>query len=275
MLLFSLLLLAGEVSARRVGVYCFLADGTEAVYEDDILKVAIGTDNGRLCWLVLNKSEKPVYIDKANSFAYENNTPTCLFTNAVYTTGQEKVRGMGLNLGSVANAVGIGGIAGTLMNGMTVGGSNTTQNSTTIQEQRTLMLAPKAVYRLYDWEMNPEIQGNILKSINIKPRKIGRVWHFEELNTPYTLRGHLRYSLTEDFARTQDITVSNHVSAIVLDKAKSIRKPHKAVVVNGPEYRQRSHIVFCDGINWGGSAGIYIGSLAVIGTVTAVIAAGA
>lgn len=275
MLLLSLVLLAGEVSARRVGVYCFFADGPEAVYEDENLKVVIGSDNGTLCWLVLNKTDKTIYIDKANSFAYENNTPTCLFTNAVYTTGKEKGRGMGLNLGSVANAVGIGGIAGTLMSGMTVGGSNTTQNSTTIQEQRILMLAPKAVYRLYDWKMSPEIQGNILKSIDIKPRKAGRSWHFGQPYTPYSIRGHLRYSLSEDFAQTQDISVSNYITDVVLEKAKSIRKPHKAVVVNGPEYRQRSHIVFRDGINWGGAAGIYIGTLAVIGTATAVIAAGA
>lgn len=274
LLLLSLLLLAGEVSARRVGVYCIFADGTESVFEDENLKVVVGIDNGKPCWLVLNKSDKTIYIDKANSFAYENNTPTCLFTNAVYTTGQERERGMGLNLGSVANAVGIGGIAGTLMSGMTVGGGNTTQNSTMIQEQRILMLAPKAVYRLYDWELIGA-QNQILKSIAIQPRKVGRTWHFEEVSTPYSIRGHLRYSLTEDFTQTKDVSVSNHVTDIVLDKAKSINKPNKAVAVNKAEYSQYGKICFRDGMNWGAAAGVYFGSIAVIGTVTAVIAAGA
>ena len=147
-LLACIILCAGSASARRVGVYCFFADGANAVYEDENLKVMIGIDGGHPCWIVANKSDRTLYIDKGNSFSYKNNTPTCLFTNASYTSGKEKNSGVGINLGSVANAVGIGGIAGTLMNGMNVGGGRTTQNSTTIQEQRVLALAPKAVYRL-------------------------------------------------------------------------------------------------------------------------------
>ena len=192
----------------------------------------IGIDGGHPCWIVANKSDRTLYIDKGNSFSYKNNTPTCLFSNASYTSGKEKNSGVGINLGSVANAVGIGGIAGTLMNGMNVGGGRTTQNSTTIQEQRVLALAPKAVYKLCDWT----IDASDFAQIGFRPRKIGRTWHFENTNTPYSVRGVLRYSQTEDFAETQDITVSNYVNDIVLDKRQSLRKFKKARVVDNPIY---------------------------------------
>ena len=182
-LLACIILCAGSASARRVGVYCFFADGANAVYEDENLKVMIGIDGGHPCWIVANKSDRTLYIDKGNSFSYKNNTPTCLFTNASYTSGKEKNSGVGINLGSVANAVGIGGIAGTLMNGMNVGGGRTTQNSTTIQEQRVLALAPKAVYKLCDWT----IDASDFAQIGFRPRKIGRTWHFENTNTPYSV----------------------------------------------------------------------------------------
>ena len=45
-LLACIILCAGSASARRVGVYCFFADGANAVYEDENLKVMIGIDGG-------------------------------------------------------------------------------------------------------------------------------------------------------------------------------------------------------------------------------------
>lgn len=269
-LLACIILCAGSASARRVGVYCFFADGANAVYEDENLKVMIGIDGGHPCWIVANKSDRTLYIDKGNSFSYKNNTPTCLFTNASYTSGKEKNSGVGINLGSVANAVGIGGIAGTLMNGMNVGGGRTTQNSTTIQEQRVLALAPKAVYKLCDWT----IDASDFAQIGFRPRKIGRTWHFENTNTPYSVRGVLRYSQTEDFAETQDITVSNYVNDIVLDKRQSLRKFKKARVVNNPIYTNRSFCVFLEGQNYAATAYLVGGCLAV-GVIAGAVAASA
>ena len=91
-LLACIILCAGSASARQVGVYCFFADGANAVYEDENLKVMIGIDGGHPCWIVANKSDRTLYIDKGNSFSYKNNTPTCLFTNASYTSGRRKTR---------------------------------------------------------------------------------------------------------------------------------------------------------------------------------------
>ena len=100
-LLACIILCAGSASARRVGVYCFFADGANAVYEDENLKVMIGIDGGHPCWIVANKSDRTLYIDKGNSFSYKNNTPTCLFTNASYTSGKEKNSGVGINLANL------------------------------------------------------------------------------------------------------------------------------------------------------------------------------
>lgn len=260
-LLACIVLCAGNVSARKVGVYCFFADGTNAVYEDENLRVVIGVDGGKPCWIVANKSDRTLYIDKGNSFSYKNNEPTCLFTNASYTSGKEKNTGLGINLGSVANAAGIGGIAGTLMGGMNVGGGRTTQNSTTVHEQRVLTLAPKAVYKLCDWT----IGVSDIARIGFRPRKIGRTWHFENTDTPYSIRGVLRYSQTEDFSETRDVTVSNYVNDIALDKRQSLRKFEKAQVVNNPVYANRSFCAFHEGQNYATVAYLFGGCLLIGG----------
>lgn len=79
-LLVCIVLGTENVSARKAGVYCFSPTGTNAVYEDENLRVMIGVDGGKPCWIVANKSDRRLYIDKGSSCSYKNNEPTCLDT---------------------------------------------------------------------------------------------------------------------------------------------------------------------------------------------------
>lgn len=94
---------------------------------------------------IQNKTSRPIYIDLANSFKFHpNGTAKPYYTNAVYSEGKSKGSGMSLNLGAVAGALGIGGAAGTLANGIGVGSGSGSTATVTTQEERFLMIPPKA-----------------------------------------------------------------------------------------------------------------------------------
>lgn len=97
---------------------------------------------------------------------------------------------------------------------------------------------------------------------------------FREYEHPLFGTSVLRYSQTEDFAETQDITVSNYVNDIVLDKRQSLRKFKKARVVNNPIYANRSFCVFLEGQNYAATAYLVGGCLAV-GVIAGAVAASA
>lgn len=94
---------------------------------------------------ITNKTDKPLYIDLANSFKFRpDGSATPYYTNAVYTEGNSGSKGGSLNLGAVAGAVGLGGAVGTLATGINVGGSNTKSATVTTAEERILMIPPYA-----------------------------------------------------------------------------------------------------------------------------------
>ena len=63
-------------------------------------------------------------------------------------------------MGSVAGALGIGGVLGTLANGVNVGGASSTGTSTTTYSQRVISIPPMA-------------------SVSLEPQSIGRGHIFE------------------------------------------------------------------------------------------------
>ncbi len=94
---------------------------------------------------ITNKTNTPVYIDLANSFKLDaNGSAQPYFTNSVYSESNTKSSGAGLNLGAVAGALGIGGAVGTLAGGMSVGRVSANTATVTSQEQRFLMIPPRA-----------------------------------------------------------------------------------------------------------------------------------
>lgn len=64
------------------------------------------------------------------------------------TTSKTSSGGAGVNLGAVTGALGIGGAAGTLANGINVGGGASSTTTNTIYSQRIIALAPKSVTTL-------------------------------------------------------------------------------------------------------------------------------
>ena len=218
--LISMLLFITVASfASRKGIYCFFKPGT-GLYEDAHLKVAIVVNGDNAQLAVYNKTANVIYLDKGNSFAYKNSEPVCLFQNTSYTSGKSNESGASINLGGVASALGIGGAIGTIASGVNVGGGSSIQNATTTYEQRVLAIAPHASYVIYNWAINrSDIKFNIPKS----QRKKGNNWTFEEYSSPCVLESVLKYSTREDFAQSEQITMSTFVGAIVVDSYKGVK----------------------------------------------------
>lgn len=98
-----------------------------------------------------NNSDKIMTIDRTKSFFQNQNDLVQMYydptvqTNTTSTT-QGSGKGVGVNLGAVAGAVGIGGVLGTALSGVTVGGSNsmstTNTNTTYVIDQPKVSIPP-------------------------------------------------------------------------------------------------------------------------------------
>lgn len=108
-----------------------------------------------VCWVdshgsvevtVRNNTDKIMTIDRTKSFFCDGNQNSIpyydpLVTVNTHSTTAGNTTGANVNLGSVANAVGIGGVLGTALGGVNVGGSNST--STTNSETTYYVDQPK------------------------------------------------------------------------------------------------------------------------------------
>ena len=95
-------------------------------------------ENGNLDVFVYNNTDVVMTIDRTKTFfrdasgksvAYYD--PTVRTQSTSTTIGQTSTAGAGVNLGSVAGALGVGGVLGQALNGVNVGGSRGQNTSTT------------------------------------------------------------------------------------------------------------------------------------------------
>ncbi len=108
-------------------------------YSYDRLKYAI---------IIKNKTSRIIYIDKAACFGSSSNGKTKVYfdpTEYTVTSGGGSSTGASVNLGSVADALGVGGVVGTLAGGITVGGNKgkATAMTTTQRDNRILTIPPQ------------------------------------------------------------------------------------------------------------------------------------
>lgn len=136
-----------SASASMKCLYWFYSPSPSYLYEDDNVKVSIYQNQ----LVVYNKTDHVIYLDKETSFAYLNDVPTCLFTNASYTNSTSQGTDTNVNLGGIARALGMGGAAGSIMSGVNVGGNQTQGSSTTVYEQPIVTIAPQSAYTAYNW----------------------------------------------------------------------------------------------------------------------------
>ncbi len=103
---------------------------------------------------VENNTNRPIYIDLTNCFAINNEGLSVpFFSNASYSTSNDNTKGSSVNLAAVANAVGVGGVVGTLANGISIGSGKSNGSNITVQERPVIVVPPHASMQL------PSIKG--------------------------------------------------------------------------------------------------------------------
>ena len=105
--------------------------GTSLYKEESIGEIHRGVfrdqSNLKFAIMIKNKTSRPIYIDKATCFAYYSRSKTRRYYDQqeyTVTEGGSSGTGASINLGSVANALGVGGAVGALAGGVNVGGNN-------------------------------------------------------------------------------------------------------------------------------------------------------
>lgn len=202
-----------------------------------------------------NKTNKSIYVDLANCFRTTNlGVSYCYYSSDIITENKESTSGGSFNLGGITNAVGIGGVAGSLANATTVGKSNSTSMSKTHINQRILQIPPKGRTCLSKFEYvtekkathltygkyellnqgeefffsvsEPMIQDrNIANSLKLDCKtlplnlvgyvKMGEERKFTIENTPYTANYHFVYSTKEDFSTYSVLSPTLYLNKII------------------------------------------------------------
>ena len=207
------------------------------MYEDENVQLLVGKiDDSRVGVVVINKTDKVLYIDKANSFLYYNGETKTYFQNAAYSSGTVNSSGASMNMGALASGMGIGGGVGRALSGLTVGGGTSTNNTTTIFEQRVIGIAPKTAQVLTEMQLSSSLstkqiqQGSSsTKGRFLNPKEIftlGAVRRYTALNSPLSIKATIKYCLNENFQDNESVmaTAGNFIEGIVIDNHKGLKR---------------------------------------------------
>lgn len=184
--------------------------------------------------VITNKTDRPIYIDKGNCFRQEGNEEAfCYYENTEQiTVNAGGGSGASIGLGSVAGALGVGGVVGQLAGGIGVGGGTSRSASTTYLEQRVIAIPPHGHKRLSEQRTIKTRNGSLLNSAQyetlgtleafpwILPVKRGIVNKggvkvLQEEEIPWSRTYYLTYSTEEDFRTYSSLQVSLYVREII------------------------------------------------------------
>lgn len=210
---------------------------------------------------IINKSDSMMYIDMAESYHILNGTAQQLYTNSVTTDFSSGSRNTTVNLGSITNALGVGGVVGTLAHGVNVGGSNTSGSSTQIFEERYISIPPmsrKPVKSAIFEQESREI-GNarwmIWKDTRSAFDKKGS-YNYTSSSSPaheyifsYTFNPHSKFQSTRDLLYVSNIEIDKSLKRKA-EQGNQVTKDTDAITI---------------GDFWLVLGGVYAGIAAVIG----------
>lgn len=166
-----------------------------------------------------NLTDKRLYVDLGNCFRiYDNGEYETYYDNVVtaVSEGSNSSKGFGLNLGSVANILGIGGDLGVLASGTTIGGSkaNSAMTTTITYQERYITIPPHGSYT---------IKENEFFYNDSKRLCIGEEVKFTEDNTPCKIRYIFTYSKCDDFKTYGTIDATLYVAKQIGVKKNFLR----------------------------------------------------
>ena len=185
---------------------------------------------------IKNKSKKVIYVDLGNTFFIRPENTTAYYIPSSITNTSSSEKGIGLNMGAVAGALGVGGVVGTLANGVNVGGGKVAGTSNTVYSQRVIAIPPMAAKSLEaqplflaSGRMSKEIYLNpvfstddlfliplvSLKNEAGKPIRIGEVLSYDEESSPLKYGVFLSYSFSEDCNDEKSLSINYYLRNIM------------------------------------------------------------
>ena len=170
---------------------------------------------------IINETNHPIYIDRANSFRTFNDYTTQSYFNGQQTTvshGNTQGGGIGIGVGDI---------------GIGLGGSSSSTYSENHGVDRFLVLGPKSKANLVDYKYirlsdskakfkcisNIEFWGFNLRK-DTYPLTEGQVLTFTEADTPYSNKYYITYSNDPEFKNAQTIDFELYAKYIVGAKIK-------------------------------------------------------
>ena len=235
-MIIGLFVLVLGASAKRVGAYCYFANDGSQLYEDDNVKVELAMENKNMVLVIHNKTSEAIYVDGENSFIYNN-----------------------------------GGIIGSL-------------NSVT--QENALMIAPESKRVLCTWKnLNTMFVKSLIQPDGFQSRgrfidpTTGNKERFEKglsrkytkEQTPFTVRGVIKYSTNKELKSATKVTVSNYITDIIIDSYKGVKNPNYALPhCNG----KQADYSYVSGTPFAGTlAGVELIVLGSSGVLTAILLA--
>lgn len=216
--------------------YCFPVMGVEpsSVLSNDDVEMSFVRKAAPSCYKsvalryyieIKNKTNNVLYVDKGNSFRSVNNISTPFYDTKQVSVSTGGGSGASMGLGSVAGALGVGGLIGDLAGGLSVGGGTSTSVSTTYTQQRILAIPPhsSAYISEHVWD---NYKGNKWKQISeaenfrIEPKKGERFFKEECIeytaeNSPCKYRYYITYSTSSDFKTYSSVNANLYARYIV------------------------------------------------------------
>lgn len=246
-ILFLAFITVNAINAKKANaVWYFLAKKQNTVSQDSNVNVQYGiytkfanTDYNlgpypTMRIKVTNKTDKIIFIDLGTSYLKKNDIASVIYTPTITTTMTGQSIGVGVNLGNIADAVGIGGMAGTALGGVTIGGNKSSSASTTTYAQRFLSVPPKSAIFLEDIPIltpgSEKALGDLFYFKEVGMGKQKRLWclsnkfsdvesgkikEYTEDNTLFTIGCYLNYSFSEDFKSSNGIETTYYVKKLI------------------------------------------------------------
>lgn len=193
-----------------------------------------GLYNPAIAVRVENKSDRTVYVDLGNSFFVRMGQSYCYYVPSSTTLSSSSSSGVGVNLGSVAGALNIGGVVGQLAGGVNVGGSSTNGGSTTTYAQRVISIPPKASYDFSAMYMFGNEDASIIQglkySVDLMQSKYlsclrmsyqqdelknGTHYMYTADNSPINMSAIVAYSFSEDCASERVISANMYLKDVI------------------------------------------------------------
>lgn len=218
---------------------------------------------------VKNKTKNTIYLDLGNTFFIRGEHAEAYYIPTVNSSTSGTSSGVGVNMGAVAGAMGIGGAAGKLASGINVGRGSSQYNTTITYSQRVIAIPPMTSKELEPKTIIPfgknypdptQFFGN---SLNMKSRpryagsalphlqdigttiNIGAVTDINEGQVPIKVGTFLTYSMTEDIKVSRTLQANFSVRRIIgVPEYKSLGIPNEAANLKNLTSQQLNDLYF-------------------------------